>query len=59
MELYGSGLSCRVLYPGYMDTEFAMINNQGEHDLSKEKVNTPLMWTVKKSAKVSVRAIQK
>jgi len=59
MELHGSGVSCTLLYPGYMDTEFAQINNQGQFDPKKEKVNTPLMWSTEKSARVSIRAIQR
>ncbi|MBT4482280.1 MAG: SDR family NAD(P)-dependent oxidoreductase [Candidatus Latescibacteria bacterium] len=60
IELHGSGVSCTLLYPGYMETEFAQIDNQGQFDPKKKKQNENLYsWSTEKSAKVSIRAIQK
>jgi NAD(P)-dependent dehydrogenase (short-subunit alcohol dehydrogenase family) len=59
MELHGSGLSCTVLYPGYMDTEFIQIDNSGHFNPNKKKVVNRFMWSSEKSAKACVRAIHK
>ena len=59
MELHGSGVSCTVLYPGYMDTEFIQIDNSGHFNPNKKKVVNRFMWSSEKSAKVCVRAIHK
>jgi NAD(P)-dependent dehydrogenase (short-subunit alcohol dehydrogenase family) len=60
IELHGSGVSCTLLYPGYMETEFSQTDNQGQLDPKKEKLsNNPYMWSTEKSAKVCIRAIQK
>ena len=59
MELHGSGVSCTVIYPGYMDTEFAQIDNSGHFNPNKKKVTNRFMWSPEKSAKPCVRAIDK
>ena len=59
MELHGSGVSCTVLYPGYMDTEFIQIDNSGHFDPNKKKVINRFMWSAERSAKPCVRAIHK
>ncbi len=59
MELHGSGVSCTVIYPGYMDTEFAQIDNNGHFDPNKKKVTNRFMWSAEKSANPCVRAIHK
>ena len=59
MELHGSGVSCTVIYPGYMDTEFAQIDNNGQFDPDKKKVTNRFMWSAEKSAKPCVRVIHK
>ena len=59
MELHGTGVSCTVLYPGYMDTEFIQIDNSGHFDPSKKKVINRFMWPAEKSAKPCIRAIHK
>lgn len=58
MELHGSGVSSAVIYPGYMKTDFAKMDNNGEHDPTRE-FSTPMMWTPEKSAKVTIKAIEK
>jgi NAD(P)-dependent dehydrogenase (short-subunit alcohol dehydrogenase family) len=59
MELHGSGVSCTVLYPGYMNTEFTQIDNKGHFNPNKKKIVNRFMWSSEKSAKVCVRAIHK
>jgi len=59
LELHGSGVSCTVLYPGYMDTEFVQFDNSGNFDPNKKKVINRFMYSPKKGAKVCVRAIYK
>lgn len=59
MELHSSGVSCTVIYPGYMDTEFAQIDNNGHFDPNKKKVTNRFMWSAEKSANPCVRAIHK
>ena len=59
MELHGSGVSCTVLYPGYMNTEFSQIDNKGHFNPNKKKIVNRFMWSSEKSAKVCVRAIHK
>jgi len=59
MELHGSGVSCIVLYPGYMNTEFIQIDNNGHFNPNKKKVVNRFMWSSEKSAKTCIRAIHK
>jgi len=59
MELHGSGVSCTVLYPGYMNTEFTQIDNNGHYNPNKKTVINRFMWSAEKSAKPCVRAIHK
>ena len=59
MELYKSGVSCTNIYPGYMSTEFAQIDNKGEISTEQQKWDNPYTWTAEKSAKVSMGAIYK
>jgi NAD(P)-dependent dehydrogenase (short-subunit alcohol dehydrogenase family) len=59
MELHGSGVSCTLLCPGYMDTEFAQIDNNGQFDPNKKKVTNRFMWSAERSAKKCVHAIHK
>jgi NAD(P)-dependent dehydrogenase (short-subunit alcohol dehydrogenase family) len=59
MELHGSGVSCTLLYPGYMDTEFAQLDNHGQLDPKKKRVTNRFMWSAERSAKTCVHAIHK
>ena len=59
MDLYKSGVSCTNIHPGYMNTEFAQIDNTGKVSSEKQKWDNPFTWTAEKSAKVSIGAIYK
>ena len=58
MELHDSGVSSTVIYPGYMKTDFAKMDNNGEHDPSRE-FSSNMMWSPEKSARVTIKAIDK
>jgi len=59
MDMYGSGVSCTNIYPGYMSTEFAQIDNSGNVSPEMNKWDNKFTWTPEKAAKVSIRAIYK
>ena len=59
MELHEKGVSCTMLYPGYMNTEFIQVDNSGHFDPNKKKVVNRFMTSAEKSAKACVRAIHK
>ena len=59
-QLYGSGVSCTTIHPGYVESEIAQVDNAGLFD-GNRKDNRPknLMWTSEKAAKVMLKAIAK
>ncbi len=57
-ELAGTGVSCTTLYPGFVESEIAQVDNAGQFDPSRpDKRPKNLMWPADKAAKVMVRAI--
>lgn len=58
MELHESGVTSTVIYPGYMKTDFAKIDNNGEHDPNRE-FSSAMMWSPERAAKVTIKAIEK
>ena len=59
LELHGSGVSCTLIYPGGMDTEFVQIDNSGHFNPNKKRITNRWMWTAEKSARVCISAIHK
>ena len=59
MELHGSGVSCTMIYPGYMDTEFSQIDNSGHFNPNNKHIVNQFMYPTEKGAKLCVRAIDK
>ena len=59
IDLYKSGVTCTNIYPGYMSTEFAQIDNNGKISSSKQKWDNAFTWTAEKSAKDCVAPIYK
>jgi NAD(P)-dependent dehydrogenase (short-subunit alcohol dehydrogenase family) len=60
MELYGSGVSCTTLQPGFVHSEIAQVDNAGRFDGSRnDRRPSRLMWPTERAAKVMVRAIYK
>ncbi len=58
VELHGSGVSCTVVHPGYVESEIAQVDNRGEFDPARaDKRPKNMMWPADKAARVIVRAI--
>lgn len=60
VELLGSGVTCTTIHPGFVDSNIARIDNQGNfHPEWKDPRPANLMWPTEKAAKVMVKAIAK
>ena len=60
LELYGTGVSCTLLHPGFVASEIAQVDNEGHFDGSRPDPRPArLMWSSEAAAKVMVRAIAK
>lgn len=58
MELYGSGVSCTTIHPGFVASQIGRVDNQGRYDASrKDPRPARLMWQPDDAARVMVRAI--
>ncbi|MAQ18011.1 MAG: short-chain dehydrogenase [Sandaracinus sp.] len=58
MELHGTGMSCTLLHPGFVESEIGQVDNQGRHHADrKDPRPAKLMWPADKAAKSCVRAI--
>lgn len=59
-ELYGSGVSCTTLNPGYVESDITRVDRTGR--LRPDWVETrprALLWSAEKAARVMVRAIHR
>lgn len=60
MELHGTGVSCTLVHPGFVESEIAQVDNQGQFDPNrKDKRPAKLMWKAEPAARVTVRAIHR
>jgi short-subunit dehydrogenase len=60
VELLGSGVSCTTIHPGFVVSEIARIDNEGEwHPERPDPRPSNLMWPTDRAAKVMVKAIIK
>ena len=59
IDLYKSGVACTNIYPGYMSTEFAQIDNDGKVNSAKKKWDNAFTWTTEKSAQDCITPIYK
>jgi NAD(P)-dependent dehydrogenase (short-subunit alcohol dehydrogenase family) len=60
LELKGSGVSCTTLYPGFVDSEIRMVDNQGVYDPQRgEPVPAWLRWPTDRAARVMLRSIHR
>lgn len=60
IELKGSGVSCSVIHPGFVDSEIAKVDKKGEfHPDRTDTRPKALMWATDKAARVMVKAIHK
>lgn len=57
-ELAGSGVSCTLLHPGFVESEIAQVDNRGVHHADREdKRPKRLMWPADKAARVMLKAV--
>jgi NAD(P)-dependent dehydrogenase (short-subunit alcohol dehydrogenase family) len=60
VELLGSGVSCTTIHPGFIDSNIARIDNEGNfHPDRQDPRPANLMWPTGNAAKVMVKAIAK
>ncbi|MEK7705455.1 MAG: SDR family NAD(P)-dependent oxidoreductase [Myxococcota bacterium] len=60
MELYGSGVSCTLLEPGYVESEIGQVDSRGRfHPEARDRRPQRLMWPADRAARVMVRAIDR
>lgn len=58
LELHGTGVSCTVIHPGFVESEIAQVDNQGRHDPARaDKRPKNLMWSAEDAARVMADAI--
>ena len=58
VELKGTGVSCTVIHPGFVDSDIARVDNSGIlHEDRPDPRPKNLMWSTDKAAKVMVKAI--
>jgi NAD(P)-dependent dehydrogenase (short-subunit alcohol dehydrogenase family) len=57
VELKGTGVSCTVIHPGFVDSDITRVDNEGVfHPESQDPRPKNLMWPTDKAAKVMVKA---
>lgn len=57
-ELAGTGVSCTMVHPGFVESEINQVDNEGRFDPSREdKRPRALMWPTDRAARVIVEAI--
>lgn len=57
-ELAGSGVSCTQLHPGFVESEIALVDNQGKLDPTKrDRRPKALMWKSDAAARAMLRAV--
>lgn len=60
LELKGTGVSCTLIHPGFVDSDITRVDNDGVfHPDNKDPRPKNLMWPTDKAAKVMVNAISK
>jgi NAD(P)-dependent dehydrogenase (short-subunit alcohol dehydrogenase family) len=58
LELNGTGVSVTTIHPGFVQSEIAQVDNQGQFDPDrKDKRPKNLMWKTEDAARVMARAI--
>jgi short-subunit dehydrogenase len=58
LELKGTGVSCTVIHPGFVDSDITRVDNDGVfHPENQDPRPKNLMWPTDKAAKVMVKAI--
>ncbi len=58
VELTGTGVSCIVIHPGFVDSDITRVDNDGQcHEGRPDPRPKNLMWPTEKAAKVMIKAI--
>lgn len=59
-ELAGTGVSCTVVHPGFVESEIGQVDNEGVfHEHEKDRRPQKLLWSKEKAAKVIYKAVTK
>ncbi|KAA3612911.1 MAG: SDR family NAD(P)-dependent oxidoreductase [Planctomycetota bacterium] len=59
-ELHGTGTSCTLIHPGFVESEIGQVDNQGVyHPDFPDRRPQKLMWPADRAAKVMVKAIDR
>jgi short-subunit dehydrogenase len=60
LELYGTGVTCTTIHPGFVESEIARVDNNGVHNPeAKDRRPAKLMWKAEDAARVMLRAIKR
>jgi NAD(P)-dependent dehydrogenase (short-subunit alcohol dehydrogenase family) len=60
VECSGSGVSVTTIHPGFVESEIARVDNQGQFDASRvDKRPAKLIWPADRAARVMLRAISR
>ena len=60
MELHGSGTSCTLLHPGFVQSEIGQVDNQGRHHAERSDPRpAKLMWSADAAAETCIDAIHR
>jgi NAD(P)-dependent dehydrogenase (short-subunit alcohol dehydrogenase family) len=59
LELHGTGVSCTVIHPGFVESEIGQVDNEGRFD-SQRRDHRPerWMWSAEDAARVMVQAVE-
>lgn len=58
MELHGTGVSCTTIHPGYVHSEIARVDNDGQHHAARKETRPArLLWQAPAAARVMIGAI--
>jgi NAD(P)-dependent dehydrogenase (short-subunit alcohol dehydrogenase family) len=60
MELWGTGVSCTLVQPGFVESDIARVDNAGVlHPEREDRRPAKLMWTAERAARKIARAIHR
>ncbi len=60
LELKNTGVSCTLIYPGFVESEISQVDNRGVFNPDRKDMRPKqLMWPAERAAKVIIKAIDK